>query len=179
MAAISMLMSTAGAEWVNAPMEMKSTPEAAMSRTFASVTPPRHLDLDPSLDKTDSGLDIDDFHIIQHQDVVLGQNRKGLLNLLKGSHLHLDSFRSRYSPLGTADGLLNVSDQGKMIIFYQKPTIQGQSVILAPSHTNCVFFEMSPAGCGLPGIQDKGLVIPDRLYKLRLRLRSHHPDLPI
>ena len=33
-------MSTARAEWVSAPTEMKSTPVSAMARTVARVTPP-------------------------------------------------------------------------------------------------------------------------------------------
>ena len=35
-----MLRSSAGAEWVSAPTEMKSTPVAAISATFSRVTPP-------------------------------------------------------------------------------------------------------------------------------------------
>src|SRR5574341_1033201 len=37
---MSMLKSTAGAEWVSAPIEILSGPAAAIFRTFASVTPP-------------------------------------------------------------------------------------------------------------------------------------------
>ena len=62
-------MSTARAEWVNAPTEMKSTPVSAMMRAEASDTP-AGLRLRPPAHKLNRRAQLCRGHVVEQDDVI-------------------------------------------------------------------------------------------------------------
>ena len=88
-----MLRSRLGAEWVSAPTEMKSTPVAATSATFSSVTPARGLErrsrCRPALARhLTAARSSSALHVVEQQPVGAGVQR--LAHLVEVAALDLD-----------------------------------------------------------------------------------------
>ena len=149
-------MSSAAAEWVRAPEEIRSTPVSAMARTFASVMPPEaSVRARPPI-MADDARHLRDIHVVEEDD--LGAAGQRLLRLLVARDLDLDVQGMGHSgsrrPDHVDDIEAAVAGGGDVVVLDQDAVAEVEAVVVAAAEAYGVALESAEAGRRLARVDD-------------------------
>ena len=153
-------MSTAGADWVIRPTEMKSTPVSAIARMVSRSTPPEASSgTRPATSATASRKDRGR-HVVEQQTVGSGGERG--LDLLDPVDLDLD-LEAGVRRLGAPHRLGDTAAHRDMVVLDQHPVAEPHPVVVRAAHPRRIFVERAKARNGLARVEQRRAGAGDRV----------------
>ena len=151
-------MSSAGAEWVSAPTEIRSTPVAAISATLSSVTPPEASNSARPAVMATAFRRSAIVHVVEQHDVGAGLER--LRQLVERRHFDLDAQGVR-RPLprqtDCARHAIRATDRCQVVVLDQHAIRQPEAVVVPPTVTHRRLLQRAQPRRRLSGVHDARL----------------------
>ena len=156
-----------GAEWVRAPIEMKSTPVSAIARTVSRSTPPEASSAGPwprpellvaQLDRAAQGLEV---HVVEQQPVGAGAERVG--GLVEVAAPRPRSASSGWALRARVDRLGDAAGEGDVVLLDQDRVVEADAVVAPAAGGDRRLLQRPQARRRLAGVEDAGAGAGDRL----------------
>ncbi len=151
-----MLISTARAEWVIAPDEIKSTPVAAIAAIVSRVTLPEASSGTLPAGHLNGFFHICKAHIIKHDDIGRWQQEPPAAR--QNCAPQLQPTKRAQLAAGFCNSRSNAAAGGNMIFLDKQGVKKPHAVIGAAAIANSLFFQHAPAGSRFAGIKQHGLI---------------------
>ena len=151
-------MSSAGAEWVSAPTEIRSTPVAAIAATLSSVTPPDASNSARPAVMATAFRKSATVHVVEQHDVGAGLER--LRQLVERRHFDLDPQRVRRPCLASIDGVrhaIRAADGRQVVVLDQHAVGQPEAVVVPAAVTDRRLLQRAQTRCRLSRVHDARL----------------------
>ena len=155
-----MPISTAGADWVIRPTEMKSTPVSAMPRMVSRLTPPEASSGTRPATSSTASAQGRHVHIVEQQAVGAGVER--FFDLLDAVDLDLHLQAGVRGLRGAHRGADAAGDRD-VIVLDQHAVVEPHPVVVRAAHASRIFLERAKAGDGLARVEQRRAGAGDRV----------------
>ena len=135
---------------VSAPIEMKSTPVAATSRTVSSVTPPDAFGLRAAVDEQHGRVELRQRHVVEQQDVGAGLERGA--DVVERLALDLDRHAVA---LCAAHGLGDAAAEPQVVVLDQDAVVQAEAMVRAAAAAHGELLQRAQARRRLARVEDR------------------------